>query len=98
MDLSVPGRKALLRDVLSLRLPEPERAEFRAWSENVGSEDFLKCLPAYFSVEEINDAVAEYISERFQELEFFCDARIDAVITIGNKRYEFRSYDQAMQT
>lgn len=98
MDLSAPGRKGLLRDVLSLQLPEPERAEFREWSENVCTEDFIKCLPTYFSVEEINNAIAEYISERFQELEFFCDARIDAVITIGPNRYEYRCYDLAMQT
>jgi hypothetical protein len=98
MDLSVPGRKSLLRDVLSLRLPEPERAEFRAWAEDVCTEDFIKCLPTYFSVEEMNTALAEYVSERFQELEFFCDARIDAVITIGPNRYEYRCYNEAMQT
>lgn len=72
--------------------------EFRAWSENVSTEDFIKLLPVYFSAEEMNDAVAEYISERLQELEFFCDARIDALISIGENQFEYRTYNEAMQT
>ena len=98
MDLSVPGRKATLKDILSLMLPDEQRLEFREWADSTSTDDFVKGLSFYFEEADIRNAVGEYVGQKLEELEHFCDVRIDAVITVRGGRYEYRSYDATMQT
>jgi hypothetical protein len=98
MDMSVPGRKAMMKDILSQRLPEAERLDFREWADSTNSDDFLKGLSLYFEEVDIRNAVGEYVAERFTELEHFCDVRIDAIIMVRGGRYEYGCYNEMMQT
>lgn len=98
MDMSVPGRKATLKDILSTLLPDEQRAEFRDWADSTNSDGFVNGLGIYFTEAEIRNGIGEYVGQKLEELEFFCDVRIDAVITVRGGRYEYRTYDQAMQT
>jgi exo-beta-1,3-glucanase (GH17 family) len=98
MDLSVPGRKVTLRDILLVMLPDEQRTEFREWADSTNTDDFVKGLAFYFDETEIRNAVGEYVGSKLEELEHFCDVRIDAVITVRGGRFEYRSYNEAMQT
>ena len=91
------GQKSVMTGILSVLLPDEERAEFKAWASEVGPADFFRCLPVYFKPGEIQSAVLEYVTMQLAELEQTTDCRIDAVVQIQNVGFNYRSYNEVMQ-
>ena len=89
----VPGKKNTIVDILQYHLPPEERPEFREWASGVSDGDFNVGLNAFFQPSEVKSALAEYATERLTELELFTGIRVDAVITVQDTEFAYRSYN-----
>ena len=84
------GSKSLLTEIMVTRLPAIKRQEFIEWSNNVTNEEFDDGLVAFFTIDEVQDAVGEYAIEQLQELEMHCSIKIAATIDVQGKIYQYR--------
>lgn len=90
----VPGQKRTIVDILQYHLEPEARPEFREWSCGVDEKQFREGLNAFFTIGEIQSALAEYAVERMTEIELFTGVQIDAVITVEGAEFAYRNYNE----
>jgi len=76
------GEKNVILDIMSVRLPQDERKQFRNLASKTNEQGFFDLLPTFFTDAEISRAIAEYLNEHISNLEDETGAKIHAIIDV----------------
>ena len=88
------GQKSVIRNIMEEKLPPDERKQFHKLVDGTSIADFFKLLPAYFTDHDIQAGIAEYLMNGLNELETDTGARVDAVLTIYGRQFNYRNFNE----
>jgi len=93
MELNKPHLPTII-EILAVTLPPEERAGFKKWTDEISKKDFWRMLPAFFSDDEVKQAIADCVIDQLENLEQSCGVGIHAVIKVDKKTFLHGSFNE----